>query len=306
MIKKNLLHQFEEKLNPQKLKDSPIPATILGYGEISTIFQIGDDDSIAYKRMPLFANRAEAEKYSALFQEYCQELTVAGLHLPSQEVIIIEVPQRPVSLYIAQQQLPGARFGHKLIQMFDRNRIQDLFELIVMEIDKVWQFNKTSKPGLELALDGQLSNWVYLDNVGPSSLLYIDTSTPLLRKNGVEQLDPELLLQSAPSFLRWIIRSLFLDDVMNRYYDARSVYIDLAANLFKEQRSDLIPLALDCINEHRAVDIKPITSSEVQKYYKTDKLIWTLFLAFRRVDLWLTTKLFRQRYEFILPKQINR
>jgi hypothetical protein len=137
-------------------------------------------------------------------------------------------------------------------------------------------------------------------------LYYIDTSTPLYRKDGQEQLDPELFLQSAPSFLRWIIRLLFLKDVMNRYYKPRQVYIDLAANLYKEQRPDLVTLTLDIINRHLSNDLEPLTAREVEKYYKEDKLIWTLFLAFRRLDRWLKTKVFRKRYEFILPGKIRR
>ncbi len=35
-------------------------------------------------------------------------------------------------------------------------------------------------------------------------MAYIDTSTPFLRKEGVEQMDPEPLLKSAPFFLRWV------------------------------------------------------------------------------------------------------
>ena len=56
---------------------------------------------------------------------------------------------------------------------------------------------------------------------------YLDTSTPLYRKEGSEQLEPELLLQAAPGYLRWFVEWLFLDDVMNRYYDARKVFKDL-------------------------------------------------------------------------------
>jgi hypothetical protein len=159
---------------------------------------------------------------------------------------------------------------------------------------------------LELALDGQLSNWVWLEEGTNFQLYYIDTSTPLYRKDGQEQLDPELFLQSAPSFLRWLIRLLFLKDVMNRYYQPRQVYIDLAANLYKEQRPDLVPLTLDIINLHLPNDLEPLTAREIEKYYKEDKLIWTLFLAFRRADRFLKTKLFRKRYEFILPGKIKR
>jgi hypothetical protein len=137
-------------------------------------------------------------------------------------------------------------------------------------------------------------------------MVYIDTSTPLYRKQGEEQLDPELFLQSAPSFLRWIIRLLFLKDVINRYYEPRQVYIDLAANLYKEQRPDLIPPTMNVINQCIPNDLPPLTEKEVKRYYREDKLIWTLFLAFRRFDCWLKTKLFRERYEFILPGKIAR
>jgi hypothetical protein len=50
-------------LNPQDPKNSPIAATIIGYGEISAIFQIGDNSEVAFKRLPLFADRPSAEKY---------------------------------------------------------------------------------------------------------------------------------------------------------------------------------------------------------------------------------------------------
>jgi hypothetical protein len=52
--------------------------------------------------------------------------------------------------------------------------------------------------------------------------------------------------------------------------------------------------------------MKALTEAEVTQYYRQDKLIWTLFLAFRRLDRWVTTKLFRRRYEFILPGKIKR
>ncbi len=114
------------------------------------------------------------------------------------------------------------------------------------------------------------------------------------------------MLQSAPSFLRWIIRLFFLDDVMNRYYVPKLVYTDLAANLFKEQKPELIPDAISIINTYLPNKEDVVITGEVEKYYKEDKLIWSLFLAFRKIDRWLKTALFRGRYEFILPGKIKR
>ena len=98
----HLLYEFELELNPQRLKDSPIPATIIGYGEISAIFQIGDNSQVAFKRLPLFSDRSSAEKYTRLIHEYCYLLTESGLKLPKHQTFIIEPPGRPVAVYIAQ------------------------------------------------------------------------------------------------------------------------------------------------------------------------------------------------------------
>jgi hypothetical protein len=43
--------------------------------------------------------------------------------------------------------------------------------------------------------NGQLSNWVRVEERHNAVMYYIDTSTPLFRKDGVEQLDPELFLK---------------------------------------------------------------------------------------------------------------
>jgi hypothetical protein len=302
----NLLAQFEIGLNPQNPKDSAIPATIIGYGEISAIFQLADHPDVAFKRLPLFTGRSAAEKYVQQYHEYCRLLIEAGLSLPDHQTCIIELSDRPTAVYIAQRKLPLERFGHRLIHVLDGQKIQFLLENIVSEMDKIWQFNQSARPELELALDGQLSNWVWLENENRPSIVFIDTSTPLFRKQGVEQLDPELFLKSAPAFLRWILRLFFLDDVINRYYDPRLVYMDLAANLYKEQQPALIPLAVKIINTMLAGNLTSLTEEQVAKYYRQDVLIWTLFLAFRRLDRWLTTKLFRRRYEFILPGRIKR
>ena len=306
LVDENLLAQFEIGLNPQNLEDSPISATIIGYGEISAIFQIADHPDVAFKRLPLFSDRTAAEKYVHQYHEYCRLLVEAGLSLPDHQTFIVQPPHRPTAVYIAQRKLPTERFGHQLINGLDGQQIQCLLENIVKEMDKIWRFNRSARPTLELALDGQLSNWIWLEHTDRQAMIYIDTSTPLFRKKGVEQLDPELFLKSAPAFLRWVLRLFFLDDVINRYYDPRLVYTDLAANLYKEQHPALIPLAVKIINTMLCDNIKPLTQEEVAKYYRQDRLIWTLFLAFRRLDRWLTTKVFGQRYEFILPGKIKR
>lgn len=305
-IDQELLLCFENGLNPQKIEQSEIPAQLLGYGEISAIFRIQGDDRTAYKRMPLFSKRDAAEKYAGLYQDYCRLLGEAGLSLPDTDTAIIHVPGRPVVVYIAQELLPADCFGHHLIRSFDEKSCFQLVEQVAGEIAKVWRYNVASAPDVELALDGQISNWVRQDAGKEDGLIYIDTSTPLLRLAGIEQMDPEPLLKSAPAFLRWILRLLFVDDVINRYYDHQQVLIDIAANFYKEQRPELIPGTVEIFNQRLLEGQKPLTTKDVGKYYRQDKMIWQLFLAFRRVDRFLTTNLMRKRYEFILPGKIER
>ena len=173
----------------------------MGYGEISAIFKIQGDDRTAYKRMPLFTKRDAAEKYVELYQEYCGLLGEAGLSLPDTDTAIVHVPGRPVVVYIAQELLPADRFGHQLIRALDEKSCFQLVEQVAGEIAKVWRYNAASAPDVELALDGQISNWVGPEEGKEGGLVYIDTSTPLLRLGGVEQMDPEPLLKSAPAFL---------------------------------------------------------------------------------------------------------
>ena len=306
LVDENLLHEFESGLDPQDLKNSPIPATIIGYGEISAIFQIADNSETAFKRLPLFSDCPSARRYTQHHDEYCHLLTKAGLNLPEHETVIIEPIDRPVAVYIAQKLIPSRRFGHRLIHESDRDNIYLLLETIVAEISKIWRYNRIHQPAVRLALDGQLSNWAWFDDQPRPAIYYIDTSTPLFCIDGIERLDPELFLKSAPAFLRWILRWLFLKDVIDRYYDQRQVYTDLAANLYKEQRPDLIQVAITIINRQLGTDQKPLTVDEVDKYYREDKLIWSFYLSFRRIDRWLTTQIFRRRYEYILPGKIKR
>ena len=301
-IDQNLLQQFERQLDPVHPERSVIPAKVLGYGEISSIFKIEGLGDIAFKRLPIFENRQAAADYLENYKEYCALLSEAGIRLPEDEGIIVQAPKRPTALYIAQKLLPPDSFIHKQLHTLPDDQIHTLLQKVITEIRKIWRINKEHAPALQLSIDGQLSNWALTDG----RLLYIDTGTPMYRKNGQEQLDPEPLLKSAPGFLRWILRLFFLDDVMNRYYDERLVYVDLAANLYKEQRPDLIPATIDIINRHLSDNLPPISKEEADKYYKEDKMIWTLFLSFRRFDRWISTRLMRRRYEFILPGKIKR
>ena len=316
-----LLKKLEKELNPATPEKCTVPTKVLGYGEISTVIEIGTgkDKNLAYKRMPMFKNEEESERYLKLYKEYLEILSAKiGLDLvPSDIAMLPDENKGIVTGYIAQEKLPAESIGHKAIHVLSFENIQILIVAVLKELKKVFDFNHKNKDKLELGIDGQISNWAIKD-FNPQNpdleknlqLLYFDTSTPLMQKDGKERLNPELFLRSAPSFLVWIIRLLFLEDVVTRYYDFRKVVIDLIANFYKEQREDLIPKLLEIVNNFFEDEIvnglfKPITEKEIKSYYREDALIWRIYLAFRKVDRFFH-KLFGKYYPYILPGNIKR
>jgi len=70
----DLLKEFESGLEPSRPEASKIPAKVLGYGEISTVFQIEGQEDFACKRMPIFQSQEELDQYRVLYDEYNQLL----------------------------------------------------------------------------------------------------------------------------------------------------------------------------------------------------------------------------------------
>ena len=303
------LREFERQLDPQKLERSKIPARVLGYGEISTVFEIETAGlrGLALKRLPSFVNQIEIEKYTATFVEYNRLLEQdIGLQLPARDyAIVTNAKGRPV-FYIVQQKLPAESIGNRAIHQLSHEQVQSLVRRVLRHARQVWDFNRRQNR-IQVAIDGQISNW----SIDGESLRYVDTSTPLFRIDGIEQLDTELFLRSAPSFMVWILRAFFLKDVVNRYYDFHRVAVDLVANFYKEHKSELIPDVIQTANEFfageaQALNIAPLTAKEVNDYYKEDALIWSLYFNMRKVDRFLRLRLLHGEYPYILPEQIKR
>lgn len=316
----DLLREFEAHLDPQSPESCRIPCHVLGYGEISTVFEIKVEEmnGLALKRMSVFENQSELDRYLAAYCEYNFLLEEgAGIHLPSHGYAVAHNPRGRPILYLIQAKLPSYAIGNNAIHLLSRRGVVILIVRVLNELNKIWSFNQVQSE-YQLAIDGQISNWVIneFDPDDPhledgTNLSYLDTSTPIYLTNGIEQLDPELFLRSAPSFLVSIIRKFFLDDVMTRYYDPRQVVIDLLANFYKEQRPDLIPdLVFSAntffANEGQELQVEPLEVKEISDYYGEDAFIWRFFLTSRRIDRFLHLIVLRKEYPYILPGKIKR
>lgn len=299
-----LLQEFEDGLDPSSPEGGPLGARILGYGEMSTVFTFSVPllAGMAFKRMPLFDSQGQATEYLNTYDEYGRVLTKRGLRLPVWGGVRVQGRGELQVLYLTQALLDPQRIAHKVIRSADEPRAVEVFCLVMDAAQVVLSSNNAD---LSVGLDAQLSNWC-LGSSPEDPLVYLDTSTPLIRENGKERLDPELFLKVCPQSLVWIIRRFFLQGVLDRYYDFRLVLLDCIANLNKENRPDLIAPFLVTANERlRLLGLEPLTADQVRSYYREDAFIWRLFLSLRRMERGLRGWTGR-RYELILPGPIQR
>jgi len=318
-INEDLLRDLENTIDTIHPERGKIPIKILGFGEISVVIEfVNDPENIAYKRLPIFDNEKQVRRYIKAYNEYNKILKeYIGLNIPDYGAFWLKNPEDRIVMYCAQKKVSTDSIGNKIIHELDDHDVKKLVLFIMRELKKVWLFNKKSK-NIKVGFDGQISNFALIgyNSTNPKvpedpKFLYLDTSTPMYRKNGAEAMEWELLFKSAPSFLRFILKTLFMQDLVDRYYDWRQVTIDLIANFFKEQKPELIPEIIRVVNdffnrEAKEFNLEPITLKEVQSYYNFDKFIWELLLKVRKFDRFLKTKLFRKKYDFYLPEKIKR
>jgi len=314
-----VLKKLERSIDTYNPEKGEVPIKILGFGEISLVFEIvGDPEQIAYKRIPIFENEKQVNRHIWAYNEYNRILSQdVGLNLPKYDVVWFKDNEDKIQFYCIQEKISSESVGNKVIHDLSTKDVKTLILLVMREMKKVWVYSKNHET-LDLGLDGQISNFAIIgyDPNNPkiekdTKLLYFDTSTPMFRKNGIEAMDAELFLESTPSFLRFLVKAAFLDEVIDRYYDWRLVTIDLIANFFKEQKPELIPGIIRQVNkffkeEASEFNMEPITFEEVQKYYKNDKMIWVIFQNARKIDRYIKTKLFKKKYDFYLPGKIKR
>lgn len=314
-----LLKELERSIDTINPECGKIPIKILGYGELSLVFEIVNaPQHYAYKRSPIFENEKQARKHEYIFREYNRILNEEiNIKTPPLDVVWFENDDGKIIFYVIQEKIPPESVGNKVIHQVGRKDIETLVFKVMREMKKVWTFNRENKI-FEVGLDGQISNFAVL-NYNPnkprvdenSELLYIDIFPPFFRKNGAEAMNMRLLTKALPSYIRGLVTAIFVDDLVGTYYIWRDVAIDLIANFFKEQLPKYIPSLLIVVNdffkqEATKFEIESITLEEVQKYYKFDKFVWALMYKLRIFDRYIKTKIFRKKYEFYLPGKIER
>ena len=312
----DMLSRFEAELDLLHPARGAIPARVLDYGQTSTILTIGGDKApaLVYKRLPVFLSTEDAGRYEVLHRRYVKTLGErAGVRVaPTTTVQLPDVTGRYVVVYVIQEMVPEDTRCNMATYRLSPSDVYRLVMATLAETAKVFDLNRIRQGEIELGIDSEISNWALL-GFDPDEctlperfkLIYLHTNVPFMRRHGVEQLDPEPFLRSAPSALLPIIRRTFLPKILTRYYDFRRVAIDLVAKVDQEGRSELVPGIIDAINwyflaERREHHFRPVTLEEVKRFHRWDAFIWRAYLFVRRVDR--RACLFRRRpYPYILP-----
>jgi hypothetical protein len=173
----------------------------------------------------------------------------------------------------------------------------------------VLRANRAGQGGFEIAMDTQLSNWVFRGDDRPQLL---DVGSPLFRSGGRVEAESETIYRAFPQPLRWWLRrSRVVERYFSDYFDLRLVLLDLLGNFAKEGIGERIPEGVVAANDWvarqpEAAEVAPIAEAEVRRYYARDAASLELSLRVRRATRFATTRILRRRYDFVLPGRVRR
>lgn len=284
---------------------------VLGYGEISAVLTTDDLPGLVCKRMAGYPNSASLSAYMGLIEEYLDELADAGVSVTPTEAVPVTRPGRPPVLYLVQPRAPADSLGHSLLTRADDEALVAALRAVLESVAKLAVRNAERCDGVEVAVDGQLSNWAFgTGATGPEPTL-VDVGTPFIRTHGRHRLDVDVVVAPAPPGIRALLRRFVADSYQDDYFVPRTLAVDLLGNFHKEGAPERIGLGAQVVNEWLAeADLPgprdPITVAEVATYYRRDAQLLGLFLHARRADRAIRTRLLRQPYDFLLPGRVER
>jgi Family of unknown function (DUF6206) len=266
---------------------APQGLQVLGYGEMTLVIGWPTGEPVlAVKRLPPFADPEHLEAYSELLERYVRVVRERGIAVAETELLSHPGVRGSMRGYLVQPLVP--RELH-LTALLERAEAALTHELLTLVVDRV---HRCVDHGV--GLDAQASNW-WCES---GELGYFDVSTPMLRDHdGREQLDVSLFLAIYPSALRPILARI-APGIMAQYHDPRTVLLDFASNLHKEGLDHCVPALLQTANTRLE---QPLRAADVSRYFRQDKLLWTVMQNLRLADQSWQRRVRRRPYPFLLP-----
>jgi hypothetical protein len=308
LSERDVVARFEAHLDPARPEAAP-GVSIIGYGEVSTVFALADLPARVCKRMAGFRDAPAAAHYAKTVRRYIDLLEAEGVRVVETAILPIERRDRAPVVYLVQSELAAAGLGNQVLRCADDAALRACLDAVLLRIGRLLRSNRARDDGRSVTVDAQLSNWHFEPDGAP---VLIDIGTPFMRKDGVDEIGVELYLAAVPPGVRaFYRRARAVERYLDAFFDARSLLVDAVANFHKEGRPDRIPLALERVNRWLAEEVpdlggRPIRAEDVDRYYRNDAKTLELYLRVRRLDRFVRTRLLRRRYDFILPGAIRR
>jgi hypothetical protein len=262
---------------------------VLGYGEMSLVLAWpADRPRFACKRLPVFRDRDQFERYRRTFDDYIEALRGAGVQPVDSSLRPVERDDGSVAGYAVQPVLPAATLAPNVLSNADPAAGHPLVAAVVDSAAAVVDPQR--------GIDAQLANWSWEDGL----LGYLDLTTPMLwSSDGKALLDVDLLVRATPWVFRGAIKRFLAPRILDGYRDLRGVYLDLCANLIRQGLAAWLPDFLERVHGHLE---RPITHPEVERYHRNDRRLWGMLLRIRRLDRAWQRRVRGRQYPFLLPR----
>ncbi len=294
----NAIQSLEDTIQHSLRSSDTRELTILGYGEITTVFRLdAQEGAFACKRFPVFRNAGDAETHQRLISEYIAALSERGVRVIESGFVTRPTADGQTVLYLVQPIIEPSRIGPAHFAALTQDEATEAFRLILQTLKGCVSDT--------LAPDGQLSNWVFLDD----GLAYMDISTPFMRSaDGKERCNWGLLTQSVLSGLLAPARGYFekkAPETVASYYTLRGQAVDFLGNLRKEKLGHLIEPFIPVANEVLALD-PPIVLEDVKRYYNEDADFYALLVRLLRINRFFYRHILRKTYPNFIAPHIER
>lgn len=294
---------------------------VLGAGMVGSVLELSRDDEgrvdsgseLTYTKIPPFTDMESVELYRELFQRYHGLLKDAGLNPPVHGIRYVSRGGDTSTVFITQRNITRQSIGTQVVSRISDDDCFVLFEMILDRIRIIADFNNKNTE-TKIGIDPRLSNWGVegYDTGHPAirgfeELTYLNTSTPMIKENGKDLLDPELVIMNLPGVSKPFIRTLMLDRYWKRFYSPREMVLDVITDFrawgHPETTEKMIEMANEFLEEMEInSDGNKITGGSVSKRTRGNRFYQKAFIVFRKIERFFKVNLLRRKYGYSISE----
>lgn len=306
------LAALERRLDPVRTDQLP-GVEIVACGEVSAVLSVAELPGRILKRMSGFPSRERSQAYVAVVERYLAVLRALGVAVVATELVPLEPEPGRHVVYVVQPCLDPQRLGHALLRQEPFGEALALIEGVLEVVHRVLALNGRRSDGREVAIDAQLSNWHWPPTAeGERRPVLLDVATPFMRLRGALEMGTELFLYPfLPPLRWWARRTRAVERYIDDYFHFDRTVHDLLGNFLKEGAAGKLAEAIAFVNAWIARQpdgerLGRVDEQTVRAYYARDAATLEFSLRARRLGRFVTVRLLRRRYDFILPGRIAR